>query len=77
LIAGFTFPQMIFSSGQTNNIHLHQKPNSQSSRQERKMELGFVFKKAPYEAKENTFLLQETIIKITFLPSNICTRNYN
>jgi hypothetical protein len=39
--------------------------------------LGLVLKKAPYEAKENTFLLQETILKITFLQSNICTRNYN
>jgi hypothetical protein len=41
------------------------------------MELGLVLKIAPYEAKENTFLLQETILKITFPKSNICTQNYN
>jgi hypothetical protein len=34
-------------------------------------------KKSPYEAKENTFLLQETILKITLPQSNICTQNYN
>jgi hypothetical protein len=65
-----------FQFRKNKNIYLHQESNSQPSRQVRKMELG-LDKKAPHEATETTFLLQETILKITFPQTNICTQNYN
>jgi hypothetical protein len=72
LIASFTFPRTIFSSGQTNNIHLHQETELTILKAGADNGTWIGLKKAPYEAKENTFLLQETILKITFPKSNIC-----
>jgi hypothetical protein len=77
LIAGFTFPKDYFQFWTNKQYPFASGTELTILKAEAENGTWIGFKKAPHEAKENTFLLQETMLKITFTKSNICTQNNN